>query len=351
MTKPTPLFDIIIVYDAHLAHSAADLTYQESAPFMQTGEYSNCNATYQYFIQYCDAQGLRAAFTTTADINTAGQFCSAWTYTDRWERYRDKVDAKVIFDKFSNLLLRNHEAYKLLTTTLKPLPLLHDQALRLIFDDKLETYRQFPEYAIPTVKVEALTSAGIQQASQALQALCRQHPYREDFSDAMVLKDQFGIGGNNIYKITRPADWQAIPLNTSFHFILQPFIHASGFAIAHHADSADLRVIVCDNEIIQSYLRIAKSGEFRANAQQGGEVLYLTLDQIPPEVLTMTTAIKEQLPSKTALYTLDFIKSSQGHLYFIEGNNSPGLNWFDDADETRAKQLIHLLVKNLRLLI
>lgn len=344
-------FDIMIVYDAHLAHSAADPTYREAAPFSSNGEYFNCNATYQYFIEYCKEQGLQTAFTTTHDIAASGQFKSIWIYTTRWERVQELTKAKVIFDKFSNLLTRNHAAYKLLTTILEPLPLLHNQAMRIMFDNKLETYLQFPNYTIPTVQLDSLAPTSIEKAERALAAQCRVHPYRDDFGSDLVLKDQFGLGGNQIYKITDEADFAAVPYNPATHYILQPLIQASGFVIDHYTGSSDLRVIICNDQIIQSYLRVAKTGEFRANAQQGGELIYLTLDKIPADVLTMITEIKQRLPSQTALYTLDFIKSNHGHLYFIEGNNSPGLNWFDREDETRAKELIHLLVNNLQQLI
>lgn len=345
------MFDIMIIYDAHLAHSAADTSYREAAPFGKNDEYFNCNATYQYFIEYCREQGLMAAFTTTHDIAPSGKFTSCWTYTTAWERHNQTVNAKVIFDKFSNLLARNQAVYKLLTTILKPLPLLHNQAMRLMFDNKLATYAAFPGYTIPTVQVHSLSPADINQAKANLAKQCQVHPYRDDFGNELVLKDQFGIGGNNIFKITSAADFAAVPANAGMHYILQPLINASGFSIAGYTGSSDLRVIICNHTIIQSYLRVAKEGEFRANAQQGGEVVYLTLDQIPADVLAMITEIKDQLPNKQALYTLDFIKSQHGHLYFIEGNNSPGLNWFDREDEAKAKQLIHLLVANLKQLI
>lgn len=348
MVKPLLIFDVMIIYDAHLANSAADSTYHEFAPFFSTGEYFNCNVAYSYFIRYCKQQGLRAALTTTHDINAAGQCSSAWTYTTQWKRYLNTSTANVIFDKFSNLIPRNHAAYEFLTRAIKKVPLYHNQAMRMLFDNKLETYQRFPSFCIPTVKVGLLTKANFAVARKTLHEKCRNHPYQDDFTTDVVLKDQFGIGGSNIFKIT-DDDLSTIPANSSLPFILQPLIQASGFTIAQHTGNTDLRVILCNNSIVQSYLRVAKAGEFRANALQGGTVVYLTLDQIPAEVLQMVTAIKRHLPSKTALYTLDFIKSKNGHVYFIEGNNSPGLNWFNDEDEKRAKHLIRFIVKNLQL--
>ncbi|EKD76065.1 MAG: ribosomal protein S6 modification enzyme, partial [uncultured bacterium] len=132
---------------------------------------------------------------------------------------------------------------------------------------------------------------------------------------------------------------------------LQPLIQASGFTIGEYTGNTDLRVILFSDKIIQSYLRIAKAGDFRANAQQGGKIMYLKLKQIPADVLKMTKGITKLLPVKTAFYALDFIKSNNGNLYFIEGNNRPGLNWYDNEDKKRAKQLIRLLVKDLQQLI
>ncbi len=351
MLKPITVFDIIIIYDAHLAHSAADTHYRETTPFGKEEEYFNCNATYQYFIEYGRRQGLQVAFTTTHDITTSGKFKSVWIYQNGWERRQTLSNAKVIFDKFSNLLVRNRAVYKLLTTILKPLPFFHNQALRLLFDNKLATYVEFPDCTIPTVQVRSLSPLDIAQAKKNLAAKCLVHPYRDDFNTELVLKDQFGMGGNNIFKIRSDEDFSTVPHHQTMHYILQPLIQASGFAIAGYSGSADLRVILGNGKIIQSYLRVAKDGEFRANAQQGGEVVYLTLEQIPDDVLTMIAQIKQHLPNRSTLYTLDFIKSQKGHLYFIEGNNSPGLNWFDREDEQKAKELIHLLVENLKLLI
>ena len=351
MIKPAPMFDIMIVYDAHSAYSAADFAYHESAPFAARGKYFHCNDTYQYFIRYCKQQGLSVALTTTNDIDAKGQFQSFWTYANHWQRHPGMATAKVIFDKFSNLTPHNCQVHKFLITALKPLPIFHNQAMRILFDNKLKTYQQFPRYAIPTVKVDSLTKASIRQAKNALCALCDHHPYRDDFNADLVLKDQFGMSGNKIFKITNDEDFSTVPADPTTHFVLQPFIKASGFTIAQCTGSSDLRVIICNNTIIQGYLRVAKAGEFRANALQGGKLVYLALDQIPKDVLKMVADIKQHLPSKTALYALDFIKSSHGHLYFIEGNNRPGLIWFDKEDETRAKQLIHLVVQNLKRLI
>lgn len=348
MNKTKPEFDIMIVYDAKRACSAADGTYHELTPFAHDAEYFNCNLTYQYFIQYCKQQGLLTAFTTTDDINKDGKFTSVWIYTNRWERRLGTVNAKVIFDKFSRLAPRLKKISCYLSTAKKPLPVFQNLKMQALFDNKLETYLQFPCLTIPTVKMASLTKAGFSAAEKKLHLLCQNHPFHDDFNSVVVLKDQYGMGGSNIFKIKDNSDFAKINFNSAANFVLQPLIQATGFTIAQCSGYTDLRVIICNNKIIQSYLRIAKAGEFRANAIKGGKIIYLNLNQIPAEVIKMIKKIKHLLPSKTALYTLDFIKSNNGHLYFIEGNNNPGIIWFDKEDEKRAKQLIRLIIKNLK---
>jgi glutathione synthase/RimK-type ligase-like ATP-grasp enzyme len=228
----------------------------------------------------------------------------------------------------------------------KPPLIFHSQTIRTLFDDKLKTYSKFPRYTIPTVKIGHLTKTNIKKARNILRSICNKHPYREDFNSVMVLKDQFGIGGNNIFKIT--SNLAGAPLGSSIYFLLQPFIKNSGFNITQCTESSDLRVIICDNTIVQSYIRVAKKREFRANAQQGGKVVYLNLKQIPNDVLAMIEKIKKGLPKKINLCALDFIRSNSGHLYFVEGNTNPGLIWFDKSDEKKAKQLMRLIVKKLK---
>lgn len=348
-TEPCLEFDVVIVYDNQLTHSASDSNYREAAPFSIHDSYANCNATYKYFLNYCRRQGLRAAFTTVEDITGSGLFRSAWIYTTQWERVNQSIHTDFIFDKFWALAPQHKKKFSLLMSPPAKIELFNDFSIRIVFDDKLKTYQSFPEYTIPTVAINVLSPHTTHLAQTALQKLIKKHPYSQDFTTDLVIKDRFGSGGNNIYKISSLDKLAKLKLSRSrVSFILQPFIDASGFKFDHYKGKTDLRIIIYNNTIIQSYMRIAKPREFRANANQGGQVVYIKINQIPSDVIAMVKNINKILPTANALYALDFIKSKSGHLYFIEGNNSPGLSWFNATDEIRAKELIRLIVQNIK---
>lgn len=349
-TTQAPLqFDVIIIYDGRIAFSASNSRYRGSAPFSRSSKYANYNRSYEYFLQHCAKQGLRAAFATTRDISGSGSLKSVWVYNKIWKRLKQPAESFLIFDKFSGLTAYNIQQLALLTRSDRKVRLFHSQKIRKIFDDKLKTFTTFSKYAIPTVKIETDSEKHIIAAKKKLYIQLQHHKYVDDFSEHRVLKDQFGSGGKNVYKVHENKKIRSIGKHIPLlYFVLQPLIDASNFDYHSSAINTDLRVIICDGKIVQCYVRTAKQGDFRANASQGGQVEYIRPSRIPKDVLTMCAAISKKLSVPHSFYALDFIKSLSGNLYFVEGNITPGINWFDDEDERYAKQLMRLIIKNLK---
>jgi len=117
----------------------------------------------------------------------------------------------------------------------------------------------------------------------------------------------------------------------------------------------DLRIILLNHKVIQAYIRIAKPGQFECNEHQGGSLVYIPLKIIPKDVLSMIDKIIKKLDTeldlKHSLYSLDFMRTSSGHLYFLEGNNNPGIDWNHEKkiNEIKSKELINLIVDELKL--
>ncbi|KKQ90444.1 MAG: hypothetical protein UT14_C0036G0005, partial [Candidatus Shapirobacteria bacterium GW2011_GWE1_38_92] len=111
----------------------------------------------------------------------------------------------------------------------------------------------------------------------------------------------------------------------------------------------DIRLVYLNGEIVQTYIRVAKSGEFRCNEHRGGTLTYIPLSAIPKIVLKMSNLIAKDLNNKRSLYALDFVISDNGNAYLLEGNTSPGLDWNLTLkhNEIEAKKLIRLVVQQL----
>lgn len=352
MPRPNK-FDFLVIYSNKCAYSAANTKYAGTTPFSSKGKFRSRNAAYRYFLQYGKRLGLRVAFATVNDICGTGKVGAYWTYHNAWKRVLQPARTTVIFDKFSSVKKTNIQAYKTLVGTSRHIKLYHNHTLRSLFDNKITTYNELGQYMVPTVAVKIDSAKTIRNAIKALQKKISHCAHANDFSQDLVIKDVFGGGGDHIYKVQSAASFKKIAhVAADIHFLLQPFLQTSDFTLGHSIKPlpADLRVIIGNKTILQSYLRTAKKGDFRANVKQGGSIAYIPIHKIPQQVLKTIAKIQKTTNLKGALYTLDFMRSKKGNLYLVEGNASPGLTWSNTEDERRAKQLIRLIVHQLQLM-
>jgi glutathione synthase/RimK-type ligase-like ATP-grasp enzyme len=352
MTNPPALFDVLIVYSGGLAMSAHLAKEKDNFPFSLDGPRKHYNNAYAYFLEICNSNGLSAAFSTSSDIIGAGTCSSYWLYDKKaWRKVDRPAYSKLIFDKFyktkNSLPLR-----KLLFSSSSVKPFTSDR-MHSLFSDKLKTYDELQEFTIPTVIIEEGSKDSIERALKELAVLKGRHPNEADFADPLVLKDRFGAGGNNIHKIAEnvpEAIFNIMNKNKHISFVLQPFMRfESGYSYHDPKKSTDIRLIYHRGEIVQTYVREAKEGDFRCNEHQGGTLTYTSLKSIPAEIIKLSQKISQSLKDKDSLFALDFIVSNDGNVYLLEGNSRPGIDWdlSLEANEREAKQLIRGIVKEL----
>ena len=369
MKSQTNRFDLIVVYSGSIAKSAGDGLYSEEMPFPAKGRRKIYNDSYSYLLSKCKKLGLTAAFATSNDIIGPGQFQSFWTFDKTWIKNQGIAHARVIFQKFSPSTKKQKQQFRLLADS-RSVYLFNVQKLKDVFQDKLNTYKLFQEFAIPTVELNDLSPRSIASAKKKLDLLLENRKYQNDINENYIIKDKTGSGGYKIYKVKfdgqRMIEDEEMIRQLKFDqnkkrlsaYIMQPFISCqNGFDFEKHRGLIDLRVIVLNRYIIQTYIRIAKKGNFKCNEHQGGNLVYMPISSIPENVFTMSQAIIEKLNSelnlKHSLYTLDFIQSTNANLYFIEGNDGPGLDW-DHAkkiNERKSKELIDAIVNELKIIV
>lgn len=342
MATPQVL-DVLIVYNGATARSATDSAHRSNQPFPLGTLNESCNASYAYFLTYCAKLGLSAGFSTSADIVGPGSCRSYWTFKqDAWHKITTPCYSQTIFDKFSPVQVKGKALRRLLFSSPKVSPY-NDKRIFKIFFDKLLTYTHHVDYAIPTLPLNDSSLTGIQKSCHALGRIMRKSRNVADFSPDLIIKDRYGAGGWQVYKVSG-ADYQKIQQimqkNPHVSFIIQPFTLF---------DARDIRLIYVNGILTQSYLRFAKSGDFRCNEHQGGSSAYLKLGEIHRLVRLMSDQIAGSLNNNNSLYALDFIIASSGTPYLIEGNTGPGLSWNakNKQEVFMGKQLIRHIVKNL----
>ncbi|TKJ17821.1 hypothetical protein CEE44_04845 [Candidatus Woesearchaeota archaeon B3_Woes] len=359
-------YDAIIIYSESFANSARDKQYREKFPFSFKDRRGGYNDSYLYFLLRCKKMGIKAAFATSKDIIGSGLFQSFWTYDKEWVRNYGKAYSRVLFDKFTPFTIKQKNKLKLLTSS-KSVYTFNNEKIKDIFQNKLNTYKHFKEFAIPTVEIINSSKRKIILAKTNLDKLLKRYRYRADFNDSYIIKDKTGAGGFNIYKVDFDKfGFKDIMKHYELDkksgkilsYILQPFINCNkGFSIGKYHGLIDLRVIILNNKIIQTYIRIARKGNFKCNEHQGGNLVYMSIKTIHKDVLTMTRKIIKKLEAKLnlkhSLYALDFMRSNNGNLYFIEGNTNPGIDWNPrkKINEIKSKELINLIVNELKLII
>ena len=346
-------FDVLVVYSERLAFSASDASAGNNTPFPLGSCNESYNTVYGYFLEICHKFNLNAAFTTSADIIGPGCCRSFWQFKHgQWFKVDFPCFSTLIFDKFSPTKSSIKSRRRLLfsSTEVKPF---NDPDLFNLFFDKQKTYEKLSEYAIPTISLGENTLQSINKACKMLTKLMGCYPGSKDFSSDLVMKDRFGAGGRHVYKFKTGQGENMLAVirrNSNVSYIIQPFAKFDqGFSYRNLPASTDIRLIYLKGEIVQSYIRVAKSGDFRCNEHQGGLLTYLSLAEIPPALVAKSNMIAKILNKKCSLFTLDFIISNNGNTYLLEGNTGPGLDWNMSLkqNEIEAKKLIRLVVKEL----
>jgi hypothetical protein len=347
--KKLILFDVLIVYTESLAVSASDISKNNKTPFTNSSTY---NTVYGYFLEICKQNNLKVALTTSADIIGPGLCSSYWDFENsKWIKEDAPCFAEIIFDKFSPTRCGIKSRRKLLFSS-EEIKSFNDPELFDLFFDKQRTYEDLSDYSIPSVSLEGKTMADVSNACETLTKLMGNYKDKSDFSDDIVMKDRFGAGGRHIYKFKKgqlDKMFAIVHKYSKISFIIQPFANFDkGFNFRGIPVSTDIRFIFLNGKIVQSYIRTAKSGDFRCNEHQGGSLTYLSLEEISSKLVNQAKLIAEEI-NKQSLYALDFIVSNNGNVYLLEGNTGPGLDWNMELskNEIEAKILINLIIEEL----
>lgn len=347
------VFDVLVVYSERLATSANTLKDHALLPFAKYSRNASYNVVYSHFLKVCQRNKLKVAFTTSGDIIGPGTCSSYWLFQKTgWVKVKKVGYSRQIFDKCSPINRKIKISRNLLFSSKKVKPFNNPELFNLFFD-KLKTYKKLSRYSIPTATVKESTAKSITETLKTLKRIIKSHPHREDFSNDIVIKDRFGAGGLNVYKLKSDETEKILRLTKKYankSFIIQTFINFDkGFSYKKVTAATDIRLIYFRGKIIQTYIRMAKAGEFRCNEHQGGTVKYITTKQIPRDVLSKSDTIARLLNKKVSLFALDFIISNNGNSYFLEGNTGPGLDWdlANTKNKLAAQKLINIIVQEL----
>ncbi len=225
--------------------------------------------------------------------------------------YKNKIYGRVLYNK-TRLRANGGEDWAIVNKEL----------LYKVTQNKHRTYQLFSRYMKPTYRVR-----NKQEFQKKLKKVT---------TDWVVFKPVRGAEGKGISigpKKTFLQRMEQKKANIQRHSgqknkydgLLQEFIDTSDGIPGLHDTFHDMRILIMNGQIVQTYIRTPKKGSYLANVAQGGSMKEVWKKQIPNQAKYIALKIDKQFKKYGArIYAVDF-GFEQGTPYLIEINPQPGL--------------------------
>ncbi|MFB6174508.1 MAG: RimK family alpha-L-glutamate ligase [Candidatus Nanohalobium sp.] len=218
---------------------------------------------------------------------------------NEWEKVED-VELDGVYDLFRH----DKEKYELKQQMRKEVGILNDPDVADLCQDKLETYEEFPEFMPATEK------ASRENVEQML----------EEFGKA-ILKPRYGSSGEGIRVIESMDEYD---VGDPENVLVQEFVEDAAIPELDVEGPHDLRILVVNNEVVGSYLRIPGEDSVLSNVAQGGSKRYIDLEEVPENVMGWVQKVADRLSDfRPVVYTVDFMIAEEP--YLVELNSQPGV--------------------------
>jgi len=219
---------------------------------------------------------------------------------EQWEKVED-VEIGGVYDLFRH----DKEKYELKKEMEEKVGILNDPEVADLCQDKLKTYQKFRGYIPETRK------ASKENVERML----------EEYGK-VIIKPRYGSSGEGIHVVESLEDFEA---SDSENILVQKFIGDAGIPELDVEGPHDLRVLVVNDEVVGSYLRIPGEDSVLSNVAQGGSKNYIDLEDIPKKALRRVKEVADELEEyRPVIYTVDFMMAS-GEPFVVELNSQPGV--------------------------
>ncbi len=209
-----------------------------------------------------------------------------------------------------------------------PITIVNDLRLSDLLTDKLATHELFADQVPLTLSTD----------EPDLVDRLRAMPFHSDLSaDKVFLKPRFGERGRGIY-VTDLDGLADHPALRETDYILQYFLETrSGIPELGIHERHDLRLILCDGEIVLAFARMPKAGSYVSNCSQGGREVPLAVRDLPERVTRFAASVDDRLRHfGPRLYSLDLGIGLSGKIWIYELNTMPGIVWDDEVPENKT---------------
>jgi len=253
---------------------------------------------YTEFALEIEKRGAALYIVRTQESYLGGNcFKSGWVFEKGELKDVDEViEADLIFNKGN--LVWDKTAY-----------VINVEEVERLCTDKSLTYATFPLHS-PQSRV-------VHNAGELAAALAELN------GDMLVAKPLNKEGGEGVHIAPRKEIGEYVK---EFPYIIQEFIDTSagipGLMDGHH----DLRIASVNGVITHCYYRTPPQGSLLANVAGGGQMYFVTPEQIPAEPMGLFKEIDVYMSRYAErIYSVDMGRNSDGRWMIIEMNSRPGL--------------------------
>lgn len=217
-----------------------------------------------------------------------------------WEKVED-VELDGVYDLFRH----DREKYELKQEMKEEVGILNDPDVADLCQDKLKTYKRFPKYIPETRKA----------SRRNVEEIVKRY-------GKAILKPRYGSSGEGIRVIEDIGEYD---VEDSDEVLVQKFVEDAGIPELDVEGPHDLRILVVNDEVVGSYLRIPGEDSVLSNVAQGGSKKYIGLEDVPDKVMARVQEVAEELESyRPVIYTVDFM-IADGEPFIVELNSQPGV--------------------------
>ncbi|MFO7794344.1 MAG: ATP-grasp domain-containing protein [Candidatus Nanohaloarchaea archaeon] len=221
---------------------------------------------------------------------------------EEWEKLED-IELNGVYDLFRH----DEEKYELKKEMKEEVGILNDSEVAELCQDKLETYRKFPDYLPETRK----------GSKENVEEMLEKY-------DRVVLKPRYGSSGEGIKVI------EEMPETISEDMLVQRFMESDDLPEYGIEGPHDLRVLVVNGEPIGSYFRVPDEG-LLSNVALGGSKIYVELDELGDRIFEIVEEVGKNLNQyNPSIYTVDFMYSD-GRPWIVELNSQPGVYYHGEG--------------------
>jgi glutathione synthase/RimK-type ligase-like ATP-grasp enzyme len=162
-------------------------------------------------------------------------------------------------------------------------------------------------------------------------------------TEKIVVKPFNSLKGNDVYIGSKKDLSKFVPMRSGRNYILQEFVNTAKGIKGLTDGSHDLRVVIVNNKVVWSHIRVPKKGKFLANAAQGGTLTEIDYQKVPDSVKNVVKRISTQFYKNydNPVFSLDFGINEKGDPMIFEINDQIGFpRWEMENRDSFLKALV-----------